>query len=587
MNRARFALSIVAILYSICAWSVVAAAPAIPVDSPEYSRALKGRVVGPDGTPIRGAEVKCRHVRTPGEGLIDATANASVVTDDKGQFVLYPIDTAADRGGFRFLDLNAEPKIRERGELIPLNSKFSIDVEVPGDPSYFPFHGDPANTDFVIVRLQHPERDRTFKYEAPGGVFLGKDKLESLSLHYIRDSRSERFSLPPRYRTGGKLAPGTYTAQLDRIEFQPVVVTADGPAELIFRLPPPVTYAGRVVDGATGRPLARAFVIGMNGTGQYALSRLNADQWKQLETLPGNLRKDDPALTPVREMYTFDLVTRTDADGRFELLQPPAMGQTYGLVFFAQDRLPLLHRLYDAKVGPDGRATIADVPLFPAARVTVRPIWKPEREGLPSSPPSVMPVWEPNTDLKVQPPWFAAFRAAANGGQRQFAHDAYLQANQKQPIYVPAGVTLTLRLESPYHDQSSPRDIADVLKLDPGQEKDLGDVEFEPNLKTRIRVTDETGRLLEGVPVRWIDERHGVWTVVHNTDAKGEAEFFVRPHAIGRFGVIDLPGMNQGNLPGNLVIPFRAGDKAPDQPLPMRMTGQQVEVLRGPRPGAL
>ena len=87
--------------------------------------------------------------------------------------------------------------------------------------------------------------------------------------------------------------------------------------------------------------------------------------------------------------------------------------------------------------------------------------------------------------------------------------------------------------------------------------------------------------------VRWIDERYGVWSVVHNTDARGEAGFYVRPRCLGRFGVIDLPGVNQGNLPANLVLPFRAGDKEPEGPLFIRITRPQMEALKGPNPAAL
>lgn len=557
---------------------------AIAPNSPEHARALKGRVVGPDGLPIPGAVVRCAHVRTPGEGLITAGAGGSVTTDDKGNFVLYPIDAA---GAARFDAFDPLAKPRERGDLIPLNSRFGIEVEVPGDSSYFPLFADPTNNDFVILRLQRPEKARAFKYEAAGGGFQDRQKLGLLSLYYARDARSERHRLPERYRTGGRVAPGIYTAQLDRIEFRPITVTADSPDELVFKLPPPVTYSGRAIDGATGKPLAGVFVIGMNGTGQYALSRLETEQWQKLSALPTNPRKDDPALTPVREMYTFELVTRTDDQGRFELVQPPEMGQTYGLVFFAKDRLPLVHRLYDTKPNAEGRATVADVPMFPAARVTLRPKWTPPGDAPASSAPAVMPVWEPAAEAKIQPAWFAAFKSAADGGRRQFAHDAYLQVNHNQPVFVPAGVTLTLRLETPYHTLSSPRDIPDVLKLDAGASQDLGDIGFEPNLKTIIRVTDEAGTPIEGVPVRWIDERHGVWSVVHNTDGKGEAEFYVRPRCVGRFGVIDLPGFNQGNLPPNLVVPFRAGDKPLDQPLPMQITRPQIELLRGPKPAAL
>ena len=98
-------------------------AAAIDPASPQWARALKGIVVGPDGKPVTGAMVKCLNVRTPGEGLISSVGQPEK-TDAQGRFAIYPMDAEQVPFNGPIVDGDIVPgRPRERGDLVPLNSK--------------------------------------------------------------------------------------------------------------------------------------------------------------------------------------------------------------------------------------------------------------------------------------------------------------------------------------------------------------------------------------------------------------------------------------------------------------------------------
>ncbi|HEX8914408.1 MAG TPA: hypothetical protein VF796_18820, partial [Humisphaera sp.] len=186
---------------------------------------------------------------------------------------------------------------------------------------------------------------------------------------------------------------------------------------------------------------------------------------------------------------------------------------------------------------------------------------------------------------------FGAFKAAADGGERQWDYAGWIPLNRRSHVLVPAGLTLNVRLDAPYDDQWCPLDLPGPFRLNAGEVRDLGPVAVAEGLLATVRVTDAAGRPVEGAPVRRMDDRRNCWTVVHNTDARGEAKFYVRPHSTGRFGIIDLKGLGQQNLPGNLVVPYAVGEKLDGGgggggAFELRMTPAQVDLLTGPRLGA-
>ncbi|HEX8914756.1 MAG TPA: carboxypeptidase-like regulatory domain-containing protein, partial [Humisphaera sp.] len=340
-------------------------------------RGLRGKVVDPEGRPVAGAVVKCTGVRTPGEGIFGDRPPAPVTTDATGRFLLLPptkdltpFDGPAPGPG------GLPERLPQHGDLLPANSTFTIDVDVPADDRFFPYHGEHPNVGLHVIRLQRVERRRTLRLEAPeGGFVTDRNVLAGVRLLYQSAGSGDRYWLDPKYLGGGKLAPGTYQAESEALRYSPLVVSADSPAELVMKLQPPPTYEGRVVDGVTGEPLAGAIVIGMTATGDGRLADLEPADWDALELRPSAGPRPEQVLAAWAKVYrahSFDLrAPTTGADGRFILAYKPGLKVPYGLIVFARDRLPMLCRNYAAKPEPNGRVAVRDVPLFPAARVAI------------------------------------------------------------------------------------------------------------------------------------------------------------------------------------------------------------------------
>ena len=97
--------------------------------------------------------------------------------------------------------------------------------------------------------------------------------------------------------------------------------------------------------------------------------------------------------------YGVRKLVRTDGEGRFEITRQPDEG-FYGLLAFDRNSVP-----YEVHVGllkPDAerRVDTWDFPLFPAAKVVVRPVFGGDHL-------SVSPEWLPTAD--GQPAWFGRF----------------------------------------------------------------------------------------------------------------------------------------------------------------------------------
>lgn len=535
-------------------------------------RALSGRVTDPDGEPVAAAVVTCSDVRTAGEGLIDAGPANRVLTGEDGRFRIYT--AGANRR-------------EERGALIPPGSRFRIRVEAPEEPApeapgLFPHAGEHPNAEVAEIRLERPERFTRLRFEDPASGYLSTpEALRQVSVTYRKTASATALHLGsrPAVDGGARLAPGLYRATLRRAdlgetEYLPVELAADGPEELVFRLPPPVIYHGRVVDGATGAPLAGALVAGWMGSGRDNLALLGDDGWDALEDPEGLPSLDDPALRVLREHYSILALGRTDAEGRFQIVQGSGT-KLYGLLAFARDRVPWKGRLHGVSVGPDGRGAAGDLPLFAAAKVLVQPL-------SPGKGISVSPRWiVPSED--GQPAWLDRLLAAERRSDGEPGYVHWLRLDEVQPVFVPAGVRLRLRLEAPYHDEYAPATIPEWIRLEAGGKLDLGPVAFEQSLPATVEVVDARGKPVEGIPVRSRQEDDGAWCVAHVTDAGGLARFHVHPRSRGEFGVIDIPRESGERIPQNLRVPFEAGEGSGSEPISHRIVieDRQVEAILG------
>ncbi|MFB3891258.1 MAG: hypothetical protein ACE15C_04460 [Phycisphaerae bacterium] len=320
----------------------------------------------------------------------------------------------------------------------------------------FPYFGNHENVQEATVRLRKPELFHKFEFEGPGGQKLTGRALQNVCVVYVpaEDAEGKVALEADCVRDGGKLLPGKYVASCPgEVEYLPLEVAEDSPETLLFRLPPPVTYRGLVTDGATGKPLKEAFVFGYASTSHNNLAMLSDEDWKTLEAMPAKPSLDDAGVKRIGKMYGVLAMVRTDSDGRYEIEQPVDK-KFYGLVAFARDRLPYTHRTYKLKPDDKQLAAVPDLPLFPAAKVIVKPVAKGHL--------SVSPKWVFAGD--GQPDWFKKLKDAMSVGlsEAKVEYVHWLKLNEAQPIYVPADVRLRIAFEVPYDGDRCPARIPAV-----------------------------------------------------------------------------------------------------------------------------
>jgi hypothetical protein len=490
-----------------------------------------------------------------------------VFSDENGEFAYY---------------LPNEDRNHERGELIPVNSRYGLRITVPGDDSFFPVAGRYANIAPVRIEIPRAEHFHRFRFEAVGGGWIDDpEQLRQVRVQYDGRQGGERFLIDlgsESVVSGCKLIPGTYLADSfvggKTVAFLPLIVTADSPEELSFTLPHELTYSGRVVDGVTGDPVSGAIVVGWNSTRHNNLAMLTADDWKLLRDTPSNPPLNHPAIQRLRDFYGVEGLVRTDNEGQFEIVREPDQ-EFYGVMAFDEDTLPYKVRVGSLKPDRTNRVDAGELPLFPAAKIVVRPVFGEGRV-------SVSPRWLPSD--AEQPGWYERFQAAGKSSDREFEYVHWLTLNELQPVLVPAGVHLSVRFELPYDDQWAPATVEDIL-LDQRATKEIGDLHFAACLPAVARVVDGRGEPVEGVPVRRKYRGENVWSLAHNTDDDGLVRFHVHPDSAGQFWVSDMPGPNEVRRAANLFAEFQVAGEAATSPVVITVTDAQIELLRGARGG--
>ncbi len=561
------------------------------IDESEYGkRAVEGKVVDESGKGVFGAEIRCTFVRTPGDGLINP---------------VYPLHNAvtAKDGSFRLYLPNREPgemdplapggrEQQQRGKLIPENSKYNLEVRVPHDPTLFPLVEDVGNSKPSIICLKRATLKHRFEFESPeGGLIEDAERLKWITLTYRQPANGPAggvgYDIKLDHKLlsdGGLLLAGDYLAiyrdsRGRAIEWQALSVDKDSPEKLRFKIPPPVVYRGRVLDGVTGKPMAGAFVGGWNATSHNNMALITPAEWTAMEKLSAEPAIHDPALKPLLALYGFLAIVRTDDDGRFKLIQTPE-NKFYGVMAFARQRLPFAMGNYgfreQLKQGPS--VDTGEVPLFPAARLRVHPVFA----AAPGRNLAVMPRWQLLKDGQAD--WFPTFESATNSlEQRDFNCVDWLKLNVPQPILVPADVRFRIEFSCPYDDKWVPGNRQKVFELPEGAEADFGELRFDPALEVKVQVVGPDGKPVEGAPVRHLIQREGAehnktWSLTHNSDANGMATFYVPRKASGQFGVFD------SRMPGNefkVLVEFRTDEYSPNKPFRIELTTRQIEMLRG------
>jgi hypothetical protein len=536
--------------------------PLVREETEARRRAVEGTVSGPDGHPVAGAVVRCQHVRTPGAGLINALEpHGAAITDQDGRFHYYMPNENHDR---------------ERGELIPVNSSYHLTITVPHEQHLFPMAGMYSNLEANSIPLHRAMRFHRFRFQRADGEWIEDPReLQNIAIVFAGDELENNARVPLDQSVVAKgrfLLPGTYTATSllggSSVQFQPIAVTHESPEELVFRLPPAVVFRGRVVHGVTGEPVDGAFVMGFSSTARSNLALIASDDWSRLRAVELPPNPDDPAVKLLREHYGVEGLVHTDEDGRFEITQEPDE-EFYGLMAFEEDFVPYKVRIFslETKKRP---VEAGEFPLFPAANVMVRPVHKDQHL-------SVSPQWLPAES--DQPAWIDRFHSAAHGQEREFEYVHWLRLNERQPIFVPSGVRLRLRFETPYDDKWAPVVVETPVQLHQGAVHEIGDLHFAASLPAVVRVLDGIGQPVEGIPVRRKYDDGDAWCVAHNTDAKGQAYFYVHPRSHGRFRVSDISAPREVAMAENLFADFKVTGQAPAQPFEITLTDHQIELL--------
>lgn len=552
--------------------------PLVAVDSPAFKRAVSGIVQDSSGKRVVGASIKCSTVRTPGDGLIQSSGSiAEALTDEKGEFRYYlPNQPAPDRG-----------------EWIPLNSHYQLQISMPGDSKNIPVAGRFNNLERAKIVFFLADRVHRFTFESFDAKQATAEELVKTCFvsYFGPDGRQAPARLDTAKALKGlKLKTGIYRAQRQYgsqfIEMQPIEVTPSSREELRFRLPPTVEYRGRVIHGVTRRPLANAIVFSYSATKQGSLASLTEQDWKSLVDVPKEKLRAGPGFKRVNQIFVVQQIARTDESGEFSLVQPPDL-PSYGLIALGKNYLPYGMSNYQLLPKRDPavplallKSRIKEFPLFPAAKVKVKPVVI-EADLLDNAEfgkrrISILPVWQ--IPAANQDPMIKLFRKAQQYHNGKFQYDSWLTHNQSQSIFVPAGLNLTLQLNTPYNEFVSPTNIQTSINLKQGEVKDLGEVRFRPALKVKVQVIDEHGAGVEGLPVRRRYKATNSWSLVHNTDAAGEVTFGMNRNSVGTFRVGESVGDSTTFQP--VLASFKVGESASDVPIQIKVTTKQVAEMR-------
>jgi hypothetical protein len=238
--------------------------PLAPRDSEARKRAAHGTVLDGHGKPVVGAIVHCPHVRTPGEGLINAGSIGDAITDIHGNFALYMPAGKSYRG------------LQERGDLVPPGSRYNLSITAPERDDCFPVDDMFANGASLEIRMPLATRRHEFRFEN----IDGPAKLNSVTIEYYP-----------------KVIPGKYMAYSFQdggiVYYLPLHVTADSPDTLTFRLPAATVYRGRAVHCITGKSLPRVWATAAYGRNN--LAELSDEDWRQLRDMPDVAGPNDHA----------------------------------------------------------------------------------------------------------------------------------------------------------------------------------------------------------------------------------------------------------------------------------------------------
>lgn len=491
--------------------SIVMRLPWITADDVLVERALLGRVLLPDGRPAAGAIITPKHLPGPEGG-----ANC------------YPIVAGID-GRFR-----AYYPLCPEGYLALKGAEYTCSVVVPDEPLQPPVRFTWLAGKEADAMMESGDKVRRFVFEDQNGPIHDADRLRNI-VAFCPYGNSLNVN---DYGKGMRFLPGRYTARdtAKFITFEPVMIDADSPDVVTFRVGEKRVIEGRVVDATTSRPLTGA------------------------------------AITSVVD-YAFSSVTRTDAQGRFRI-EIDRGKKLHGLVAAHENYLTIGKINYDSEWA-DTRP-LSNFRLFPSATLTIsvsikgndrvrfEPKWKIDRSAL--SPESVAYLFPDTHD-------YYRFLDIDD-----FSFDS---DQTSRTMAVPAGVALGFELSS-YDTRWRAIRIPGEIRLAQGQRQDLGKFEAKRLAQLPVHVVDPDGKPIEGVVVFCESDamvKRGERGLPNRTSSQGVVDFWIEP---GR-GKLSIRHWNRDTVKdvAGVLVPFDCAEEATSLPVhEIKLTAEQVAILR-------
>ena len=218
--------------------------------------------------------------------------------------------------------------------LFPSGSRYQIEVEPPKSSNLRrPTNPGPtfvsAGTEaiFTLTPMDATTAFHTFAFRFFDHEVTDADELRGIRLTLRREGYGEWFTLSyADIKDGYTLPLGTIEARIMRargwLDFPSIELTADSPKHLVFEMPAPVTVRGRVVDSATGRPMAGVYVTPQKEHRPDDSGSWTPQRWQGLQRAA-----DHPI--PAHDPYILDGVWVTDVNGCFEFAIPANRNSEY------------------------------------------------------------------------------------------------------------------------------------------------------------------------------------------------------------------------------------------------------------------
>lgn len=532
--------------------------PLMPADDEARERALKGRVVLPDGRPAAGALVTIHEVLSQSHGVFRLLPSM-VLTDADGRFIAYPPTT---------------PPNTDRRTMIPPGANYDFSVELQSEPRQFRVDFQRAGGAETEILLPRGNKLRHFAFEDQKGIITDPERLETAFVSYrgkdIVPGQAYRW---PYIGEDHWLPAGTYSAQIGTIfgsvACKPVTIDDNTSDVVVFRPAETKNFSGRVIDDSTSEPLAGALVILRVPPISGSLKRreLTRAEWEALRAMPLAPDRENPGWKLINQMYGLAIVTRSDEAGRYEFELPPEL-KHHGALALAENYMQ-----YDPGERPPLRRPQGEIHVYPSATLSVSIANRTKQD----ESFSVRYQFDEKTIREKSPDQKKSFYSWS---QIPF-NGALLKADAvtAETIRVPAGLPLTLVMSPRNHALRSIR--IPVPGLSPGQHANAGAYEIQPAAFVMVQVVGPDDMPVEGVPVscRVLEEDKIMHYSSHSdTDALGLAYMYVEPGTQGEFSIIKL---EKGNHVVDVRVPYTCPEKVTDLPRhKLTLTGAQIAQLR-------